>query len=160
MYTNRDNAEDIKNCTAANRIDLFVWASSGYHYLGDQVTYKPFCYCNGLWPASYRYGPAEENLTGVNANCDWGVFNAILNGGDEPGRWRTLSRDEWAYLMNGRTNATSLRAIEIPDQVGDDKVLPAVMADLIGHLLPCRKPSGSVSIKYPPSPAPGPGWRI
>ena len=75
------------------------------------MTYKPFCYCNGLWPASYRYGPADKNLTGGNANCDWGVFNAILNGGDEPGRWRTLSRDEWAYLMNGRTNATSLRGV-------------------------------------------------
>ena len=41
-------------------------------------------------------------LTGPYAYADWGVYNAILNGGNLPQQWRTLSYDEWDYLLNQR----------------------------------------------------------
>ena len=40
---------------------------------------------------------------------DWGV-NAISNGGNTPYQWRTLTKDEWEYLCNTRTNAANLRS--------------------------------------------------
>ena len=39
---------------------------------------------------------------------DWGV-NAISNGGNEANLWRTLTRYEWAYLIQTRTNAADLK---------------------------------------------------
>ena len=41
---------------------------------------------------------------------DWGK-NAIFNSTYEPGTWRTMSKDEWDYLLNGRANAAQKRAI-------------------------------------------------
>ena len=38
---------------------------------------------------------------------DWGV-NAISNGGNEANMWRTLTKDEWEYLINDRPNAKAL----------------------------------------------------
>lgn len=35
---------------------------------------------------------------------DWGV-NAISNGGNQPNQWRTLSSEEWMYLLHERQNA-------------------------------------------------------
>jgi hypothetical protein len=45
-------------------------------------------------------------LTGDYANADWGVYNAISNGGNATGMWRTLTKDEWGYLLNERNAST------------------------------------------------------
>ena len=37
---------------------------------------------------------------------DWGV-NPISNGGSEANLWRTLTKDEWVYLFNTRTDASN-----------------------------------------------------
>lgn len=37
---------------------------------------------------------------------DWGS-NAISNGGNQANMWRTLSKDEWTYILSGRINASS-----------------------------------------------------
>ena len=37
-----------------------------------------------------------------------GVYNKIVNGGNEAGLWRTLTYQEWEYLFKGRTNASRL----------------------------------------------------
>ena len=39
---------------------------------------------------------------------DWGV-NAISNGGNEANLWRTLTIQEWGYLIKTRTNAADLK---------------------------------------------------
>ncbi len=61
---------------------------------------------------TYGYGPSynmtDRNLTGSSANYDWGVYNAISNGGNRAGMWRTLTSSEWNYLFNSRTNAQYL----------------------------------------------------
>jgi len=41
---------------------------------------------------------------------DWGV-NEILNTTFEPGTWRAMTKDEWEYILNGRTDAASKHAI-------------------------------------------------
>ena len=62
----------------------------------------------------YGYGPSifntNRNLTGANANYDWGVYNAISNGGGEAGLWRTLTYAEWNYIFNDRPLAQYLRS--------------------------------------------------
>ena len=71
--TNRssDNiASKIGDYTTNKRIDLFVYASSGFYY-ADSYLGKPFAVCNGSkWAGSYTYG--ESNIAGSNG--DWGVF--------------------------------------------------------------------------------------
>ncbi|MCQ2311666.1 MAG: hypothetical protein MJZ64_07965 [Paludibacteraceae bacterium] len=41
---------------------------------------------------------------------DWGQYNAIENGGNVPEMWRTLTQEEWSYVVNGRERASDLRA--------------------------------------------------
>lgn len=64
------------------------------------------------WYAQYNsdgYGPStnmpSRDLTGSSRNYDWGEYNAISNGGNKAGLWRTLTREEWKYLLFSRKNA-------------------------------------------------------
>lgn len=61
---------------------------------------------------AHGYGPStnmtDRNLVGTSANYDWGVYNAISNGGSQAGLWRTLTSSEWNYLFNTRKNAEYL----------------------------------------------------
>ena len=62
----------------------------------------------------YGYGPStnmqDNGLYGTSAYYDWGVYNAISNGGNEAGSWRSLTITEWEYLLNTRKNAQFLRS--------------------------------------------------
>lgn len=85
--------------------DLFGWGTSGWNpgnnYYHPWDTYNAF---------GSSYGPSgAHNLTGDYANADWGVYNAISNGGDEPEQWRTLTKDEWGYVFDTRSTSTSIR---------------------------------------------------
>lgn len=106
----------INNYGANNKIDIFMYATSGYkstRNFGDNKTYhyKPFAIYRGSGyetiqdPSSLNFGP----IGGISSDskCDWGVFNAILNGGDETGMWRTLTFEEWTYLLNTREGASA-----------------------------------------------------
>ena len=68
-------------------IDLFGW-STGATYFGVSTSTDK---------ADYS-GPF----------VDWGT-NTI--GNDAPNTWRTLTYDEWNYLLNNRNNASSLRGV-------------------------------------------------
>lgn len=72
-------------------IDLFGWGTSGYG------TCKPYNY-----ESFSNYYPNVPSLSGDNVNYDWGYYNAISNGGNQPHLWRTLSSDEWNYLLTQR----------------------------------------------------------
>lgn len=71
-------------------IDLLVYGSSGY---------------NNRYPYA-KSSSLGHNLTGSYANYDWGIYNAISNGGNQPGLWRTLTKAEWVYLFNTRSAST------------------------------------------------------
>ncbi len=80
-------------------IDLFGWGTSGYN---NQYPYKTST-TNTAYVSNYISG----------TNYDWGVYNAIYNPKtqttDAPGTWRTLTKDEWVYLLNTRTTASGIR---------------------------------------------------
>lgn len=78
-------------------IDLFGYGTSGYN------NHPPYTYST--------YFSAYPSTTIAASYYDWGLYNAISNGGDSAGLWRTLSNSEWGYILSGRTDASSLRAL-------------------------------------------------
>ena len=42
----------------------------------------------------------------TNTDNDWGVNCSISNGGSSRNLWRTLTKDEWVYLINTRDGAS------------------------------------------------------
>lgn len=85
-------------------IDLFGWATSGYD-CDNGGCYKPYDFTT-----KFIYGPTDDqSLVDEFKNCDWGVYNPISNGGNQVGQWRTLTKDEWEYLLSGRSNADKKR---------------------------------------------------
>ena len=89
--------------TQSEWIDLFGFGTSGWN--SGANSYQP--YSNSNSSSDYRVGGSvSQGLTGDYANADWGIYNAISNGGNEAGLWRTLSIDEWAYILYTRTAST------------------------------------------------------
>lgn len=96
-----------QNGTTTSRRDLFGWATSGWNCQNGYYCYYPYS-IDGSY--SIYYGPTGENdLTGAYARSDWGVYNAITNGGNQAGLWRTLTADEWVYVFNTRTTVSGIR---------------------------------------------------
>ena len=106
---------------SADWIDLFGWGTSGWN--NGNVYYYPHNYqSNANGATGYGYGPVDgssyqADLRGRFANADWCVYNAIAGAGNEAGLWRTLTNDEWRYVISGRPNANVLKgAVTISDQ--------------------------------------------
>lgn len=83
------------------------------YYRGSDIDGSGNSNYSTRWKDDFRWGKSGWNndafsnssdgdLTGPYAYADWGVYNAILNGGNQPQQWRTLSYDEWDYLLNQR----------------------------------------------------------
>lgn len=91
--------KDNKNMssTYSGWIDLFGWGTSGYE--------SKYPYMNSTDYSDY--GDEGNDIAGTD--YDWGVYNAISNGGNKAGMWRTLTSGEWYYLFDTRTNAKNLR---------------------------------------------------
>ena len=74
-------------------IDLFGWGTSGYE---------------GVYPWTNSnisgYYPYVASIS--NTSYDWGVYNAISNGGNVANLWRTPTESEWVYLFNVRPDAS------------------------------------------------------
>ena len=85
--------------------DLFGWGTSGWD-CGNP--------CHFPWSTSSStgstYGPLGSfDLTGLYANADWGVYNPISNGGNQPNQWRTPTNDEFEYVFDTRTTESGIR---------------------------------------------------
>ena len=102
-------------------IDLFGWGTSGWN--SGANAYQPYSTSTSS-SDYYPGGDYTNNLTGSYANADWGVYNKISNGGNKAGQWRTLTKDEWAYLINTRTNASSKKGIATVNSVPGLILLP------------------------------------
>ena len=77
----------------------------------------------------FGWGTANEPNK-VSANpadyadfTDWGV-NPISNGGNEANAWRTLTNNEWQYLLDTRTNAYNLQNLGSVNGVNGLIILP------------------------------------
>ena len=76
-------------------IDLFSFANSGY---------------NGRTP--YQISATAPSDSAISkTSFDWGWHNAIANGGNVTGRWRTLTAAEWSYLISDRSGCVGLALV-------------------------------------------------
>ena len=85
--------------------DLFGWGTSGWD--NGNMYYQPW---NTETANTAYYGPVDDlDLTGDFAKSDWGVYNPISNGGNVVEMWRTLTADEWEYVLDLRSTASGIR---------------------------------------------------
>ena len=84
-------------------IDLFGCGTSGWDR-GFEEAYQPYSISNDA-SKFYIGGKVAHGLLGDFTNADWGIYNKISNGGNVAGLWRTLTYDEWYYLLFTRPNA-------------------------------------------------------
>ena len=93
---------NVSGGNLADVIDLFCWGT------GDDPTRHE-------QDADFDWNDSEAAINNP-ANyhyldfVDWGK-NAISNGGNHVGEWRTLTKAEWRYLLYERANADSLVAL-------------------------------------------------
>ena len=120
----------------SNYIDLFGWGTSGWN--SGAVCYQPW----STSTSSLDYHPGGStfnNLTGNYANADWGVYNAIYNGGNQAGQWHTLTKDEWKYVFQDRNNASSkyghgkVNGVNGMILLPDNWTLPSGLSFTAGH---------------------------
>ena len=114
--------DDNANISSTNSgwIDLFGWGTSGWN--SGANAYQP--YSTSTITSLRDYFPGS--LTGSYANADWGVYNKISNGGNQAELWRTLTHDEWSYLIYDRANASSKRGVASVNGVNGLILLPDV----------------------------------
>jgi hypothetical protein len=99
-YVGSDNSNISQ--TYSGWIDLFGWGTSGYNHGAN--CYQPWS-ISQTYRDYYAYGSYQYNLYDQTGQADWG-YNPISNGGNNTDQWRTLTREEWTYLLNTR-NTTS-----------------------------------------------------
>ena len=95
-------ADNIQNSALADKIDLFGWSANN--------TTAPF-----------GVSMSTNNADYAGEFVDWGT-NIIQ--GDATNTWRTLSKEEWEYLIKGRKNASNLRAAAQVNGVNGMILLP------------------------------------
>ena len=95
--------------------DKWRFAENQTDYIGDANSNISSTYNGWLdlfgWSTSTTYfgvSTSTSNSDYSGAFVDWGT-NQI--GNDAPNTWRTLTKDEWNYLLNTRTNADALCGI-------------------------------------------------
>ena len=107
VYENGVKCSNMKaSATYTGWQDMYCWGASGY---------------NGIEPYKANR-PSTTSIAGTY--YDWGVYNAISNGGNTPGLWRTPTRTEWDYMFNQRPNAKQLNAPAVVEGMYGLVVLP------------------------------------
>lgn len=91
-------------------IDLFGWGTSGWN--SGAKAYEPW----STTEESTDYIPDDVRPNGLKTrydfegayiHADWGVHNPIQNGGGA-GKWRTLTIEEWQWIILDRPHAIDL----------------------------------------------------
>ena len=115
--------DDNANISSTNSgwIDLFGWGTSGWN--SGANAYQPYSTSTN-YEDYYVGGSYSNNLTDSYANADWGVYNKISNGGNQAGQWRTLTNEEWDYMVNTRANASSKNGIATVNDITGLILLP------------------------------------
>lgn len=103
-------------------------ATQGTHQCADGTTKNgtwrfaenQWDYSSTGWNSTFTWGESGYNNNGASIYSDisstyydWGTFNAISNGGNQPNQWRVLTADEFNYLLFGRPNADNLKQVAI-----------------------------------------------
>ena len=87
--------------TYTDWIDMFGWGTSGWNGSGA-TAHQP--YATSTDTAEYYKGILRDS----HRFADWGIYNAITNGGNQPALWRCPTLDELDYLLHQRSNAATL----------------------------------------------------
>lgn len=103
------------------------FAEKQYDMIGDansniSETYEGWIDLFG-WGTGNNPTNTSKNTSSYSSFVDWGV-NAISNGGNKPELWRTLTRNEWAYIFIKRTNAAELFGLGSVNGVNGVIILP------------------------------------
>ena len=85
--------------------DLFRWGTSGYNH--GAIAYRPWS-TNSNNSNYYAYGSYTYNLYDQDGTADWG-YNAIVNGGNQEGLWRSMSGAEWQHVLFYRSTSSGIR---------------------------------------------------
>ena len=88
--------------------DLFGWGTSGYNHGAN--CYQPWSTGSG-YSSYYAYGNANYNLYDQTGQADWG-YNAISNGGNQVGLWRTMTFNEWKFVFINRNTPSGIRYVK------------------------------------------------
>lgn len=126
QYDMIGDANSNISSTYSGWIDLFGYGTSGYNnkypYLATENNND---YCN-------------NSIAGTN--YDWGIYNKISNGGNTTGLWRTLTKDEWYYILFLRTDATTKKGAASVNGVAGYLLLPdnCVLPDGISFIAGCE----------------------
>ena len=134
-------------------IDLFGWATSGFDNTAIDslaVNYQPWTisneYNSNCPDNPFGYGFSRFSLDTIiidtisidsihidtiaidfsidSTNYDWGIYNSITNGGGQDSLWRTLTAEEWNYLIFKRNNAENLYGVATIEGVNGIILLP------------------------------------
>ena len=108
------------NYASQNIVSLFGWGTSGYNNKYPYMTSTN----------SSDYGDGSSSISGTN--YDWGVYNRNnIEGGGDHNDWRTLTKAEWVYVFQERTDASekyghgSVNGVNGMIILPDDWVLPS-----------------------------------
>jgi uncharacterized protein (TIGR02145 family) len=96
----KDGANSNCSSTYNGWLDLFGWSTGA---------------------TNFGVSTSQYNADYSGSFVDWGT-NQI--GSDAPNTWRTLTYDEWYYLLNTRTNASSLKGVAQVNGVNGLILLP------------------------------------
>ena len=103
-YTVEKAALDVGDDYASkDTVSLFGWGTSGYNH--GATCYQPWS-TNNTAANYWAYQNSGYHLYNSTGKADWG-YNAISNGGNTENSWRTLTKDEWTYVVNTRTTTTT-----------------------------------------------------
>ena len=86
-------------------IDLFGWGTSGYNH--GAISYQPWSIAQED-EQYYAYGSVDKNLNDETMQADWG-YNPIINGSNDECQWRTMTGEEWKYLLFLRSTISGVR---------------------------------------------------
>ncbi len=102
-------------------IDQFGLGTSGWNGSNAAAYYPIDTIMDEQAYIGYIGGYADYSLTGYMEKRDWGIYNAISNGGDKAGLWRTPTNKEWSYML---TNRWTPYAIAIVNNIWGIVILP------------------------------------
>ena len=109
--------------------DTWSFAENQYDYLGeaniaidaDVLAYKVDLFGWSTSATNFGVSTSKDSNDYSGSFIDWGT-NQI--GADAPNTWRTLTFDEWEYLLNNRPNASSLKGVAQVNGVNGLILLP------------------------------------
>lgn len=104
-----------------------------YHFAKSQLQASHRGVYDGHWVDEFVWGHGEDPLFDSVDPDDYAIFNDwgyYPIDSDAPGTWRTLTQEEWGYLLRKRPKAGSLFGFAAVDDVNGYFLLPDSWQDI------------------------------